>query len=957
MWRIEQLESGRLLLDEAVRRLEVRARRTSAGVLSLSHVMVVAPTRGAGRHIREALARRLGAVAAPVVKTPSQLLGKERGADGALRAKAEEVMRLSALAETLLAAGPDEFPHLLPARKARAMSMQQAVDTASTLSRIWRILAEGPYLMRDVARRAAEIIKGDNLDFEVRRWQELAHLEERYLAVLHARSLTLPAEDTLAVIENGPDLPGVEEIVLPGFVAPPPALVRVLSASGLPVTAFVHAPSGEEDAFDAFGRLVADTHLAELSLPDAAIFAYPTPGSEAAAAAAHFASVPETDALPAVVLAQPEFFPELEGSFSSMGVTLHNPARSLVASSSLGRLAAQILALLAERRFDVLSSFIRQGDVQRYLSAKLSLDHDGMAQLLVELDDIRSSHLPETAEDVLRHASPSLSAAIELLDFGKRFAALDAGSHTFSCAESLRSALAELFSCRSLDETRPEDREFAAAAAALAALFDSFADMNLPPAQERLLFAKALETASYSLEPDRDGAIATDGWLELPFLPQHELVILGMQEGVVPESVVGHAFVPDSLREALGLTTNAVRARRDAFMLREAVLSRPQGFVRISFHAQASDRTALKPSRLLLRTTDDAVFAARARRLYADIAAPAPERHRTLPPKWRLALPIPGSAADAPPGTRPLDRISPSDIDCYLRCPFTYFLRTRFGVGVDDAAEELDSAHFGSLCHDVLDAWARGDTAASDDESEIAASLSRHLDELAQKRFGADAPALVQLQIESARTRLAAFARRQAQRRRDGWLIRFSERPMRVVYDGVQIRGRADRIDFNPSTREWCVIDYKTWKNLDRASPFDSSSRSVEFARSRTLPLATKMHRGRPREFAWRSLQLPLYCAMLEAAGVQERISACYCVLGETEEQTAFSEAVCAKDWAPDSDRLVREILRRISLGVFWPPSPNDEWHYDYAGLIFDSPQQSIDPAWIEDQLARASAL
>ena len=45
-----------------------------------------------------------------------------------------------------------------------------------------------------------------------------------------------------------------------------------------------------------------------------------------------------------------------------------------------------------------------------------------------------------------------------------------------------------------------------------------------------------------------------------------------------------------------------------------------------------------------------------------------------------------------------------------------------------------------------------------------------------------------------------------------------------------------------------------------------------------------------------------------------------------------------------------------IERGVFWPAADTSEWRWDFADWIFNSPEESVDPAWIEDQKRRIEA-
>ena len=420
--------------------------------------------------------------------------------------------------------------------------------------------------------------------------------------------------------------------------------------------------------------------------------------------------------------------------------------------------------------------------------------------------------------------------------------------------------------------------------------------------------------------------ILTDGWLELPFLDADELIITGFNEGRVPESVVGHAFLPDRLRRGLGLADNESRAKRDREILRLAVQCRAEGAVRVSFRAIDAKGDVLKPSRLLFDCADDAELVARVKRFYGVRAGTEEAKAADLPEKWRLRLEI-------PPDRKPLEFTSPSSLDLYLRCPFTYCLKKTFGEKEDDRAEELDPSEFGNLAHDALELWGAGPLKDSEDADAIAAELATHVDGILGKRFGTSIPAIVALQGESMKRRLAAFAKIQAARHAEGWRTVAAERKLQVRYGHTTVKGRCDRIDYNEKTGEWCVVDYKTFDNPDRAVWMDAKTGE------------------------WKSLQLPLYCAMLDAdpefpEARLAKISSAYCVLGKTPDTTLFTGPMNGA-YVPEAEAKVRDLIDRIERGIFWPPSPKDAWRWDFADWIFNTPEESVDPAWLADQKRR----
>lgn len=187
-----------------------------------------------------------------------------------------------------------------------------------------------------------------------------------------------------------------------------------------------------------------------------------------------------------------------------------------------------------------------------------------------------------------------------------------------------------------------------------------------------------------------------------------------------------------------------------------------------------------------------------------------------------------------------------------------------------------------------------------------------------------------------------------------------TERDLEVTYGHTRVRGRCDRIDFNPTTGEWCVIDYKVYDSSDRATWYDTSAKAVGYAtETRGLPSFLVPGEKKPKTAVWKSVQLPLYCAMLDAASgdladaKRERISSCYCVLGKTEEETVFTEPMTG-EYVADAEVVVRRLIADIEAGRFWPPSPVDAWRWDFGSLVFNTPQESVRAEWIADQESRA---
>ena len=865
--------------------------RTGAeGVRSLAHVLVVVPTAQSGRRLRLKLAERLGAVVPPEIRLPQQLL--ERREQGTENREQE------------IATRSDELVAFL-----EALGEKGTLDVAAQYADIRGILGANALSFADVAARIGEILTDETADFETVRWQELAKLEERYLAALAKRGKTDRIESMKAVIVDPPCLEGVERIVLACLLDPLPAMRQVLAnLQAKTKVEVVELTSQNSQTFQTFQPVPCATAA-----------------SEAEKVAEMFAAVKPDEALPALCVADAEEFPEIQGAMLAKGLKVHDPSRTPLVTSSLGHLVEQVAALARTRSYNVFSAFIRSGDVRRWLCTDLKITPEEYVAALNELDNAQAKLLPETIDDIAPKTKGKLRAIFEQVEVALR-------------KKGVRQILQAVFREHILDERDPDAREFAAAAETVNGLIEEcFSCVSLggdgtspPPWNGDLameLFARRLKESSYSLEPDEGDVILTDGWLELPFLDADELVITGFNEGRVPESVVGHAFLPDRLRRGLGLIDNEARMERDRTILRMALACRAEGAVKVFFRSIDAAGDALKPSRLLFEGVDDAELVHRVRMFYGVRAGTEEAKTPDLPPGWRLKLEI-------PPERKELAFTSPSSLDLYLRCPFTYCLKKTFGEKTDDRADELDPSEFGNLAHDALELWGAGPLKDSEDADAIAAELAAHVDGILGKRFGISVPAIVALQGESMKRRLAAFAKIQSARHAEGWRTVAAERKLQVKYGHTTVKGRCDRIDYNEKTGEWCVVDYKTFDNPDRAVWMDAKTGE------------------------WKSLQLPLYCAMLDADpefpdAKLEKISSAYCVLGKTPDTTLFTGPMNGA-YVPEAEAKVRELIDRIERGIFWPPSPKDAWRWDFEDWIFNTPEESVDAAWLADQKRRS---
>ena len=879
-----------------------------SGSKSLSHVLVVVPTAQSGRRLRFALAKRAsekgwGGILPPMVVMASSLLNGDRPD------VASEAIEIATLAEVLLDADLSELPVLFP-KPPEERGLRWALDMAESLLGIPQVLGEGAIFAQEV-----------KCDAEKDRWKDIAKLERLFLAALKRKGFVSRLESRRAAVDAGCRIEGIQRIVLPGLADIQPALVRYLENSAQEITVLVHGDEVDSSRFDEWGRAV---EYFAIAMRPSDIFPAPTAVVEADDIAGFFRSVDPGDALPALAVCDSEMYPELEGAFqnrfSEDELVLRNPTRENVAKSSLGRLLTSILALSDSGDYTTFSAFLRSGDVARWLSNELKETPARIAAFIGALDSVQNAHLPRTVDETISAIRSDLAAARH---DGER----EALAGLQKACELVKSELGDAFSFLrkmfasvKLDERNPGDRELVAAADEVRELRREVEVGAIPQRMRGMLFSKLLKRAAYMLEPLAPNILAANGWLEVPWCDEDELVIAGFNEGCVPESIVGHPFIPDSLRASLGLSTNEMRAIRDSFIFAEAVRCRTPGCVRVHMHQIAGDKNVMKPSRILFGGIGDGDLPELARRLYAVTKGHEGSPPKRLPDAWRLRLPIP------PKERVERKTISPTRLDQYLRCPFNFFLQETFGEMSDDRAQELDAMTFGTLCHEVLDRFAKEGPKDSVDAQEIADWLENEA-RILLGAYGASLPAIIELQGESAIARLRNFAPIQAERRKAGWRIVAAEQSMecRIKSSTTLLRGKVDRIDENEHTGELAIIDYKTWE-----APRDEST----------------------------SLQLPIYRAMVQCSsrfsGRAAEANALYCILARRAEDTMFDEArAFGSAGQSEAEDKVVAALDAIARGVFYPPSKESDWARDYGGLIWESPEQGIDPVWLEDQKAR----
>lgn len=910
---------------------------SGGGPLDLTGTLVIVPTGQSERRLREALAShaatRNQAVFPPRVVMPAELATLGASVTG-VATKSELLL---AWVQTLLDADFEALREVFP-KDPPQRNFAWAMRLANEFIRLQGALTENGLRMADVPVRA-----GENFP-EFARWRQLGELEAACEAVLAQHGLKDPQAVKIAFARNPAPPEGVTRIIVAGTPDPLPLVIKVLGAyaeAGLPVDVLISGPAENGEAaalFDCWGRPVPEAWATRPFSPSdfaqrVRLCADPAAQADAIVACAlGYGGAPggKLD----VGVADAEVLPSLENGLARAGVPAFNPEGRPLRGGALHTLLAALAELVTrEPSFAAVSALLRCPDVLAWLGGL-------PVALLAALDDLQAKHLPSTLAAARAKARPGpLANALE--EINRLRALLIVGVFP----ENVRTVLTEIFKERKFDQTRPEDlRAIEAAQAWGGVLIELEAAVKRFPG---LAAADVWELAlrafgdSQRFDDKPEGAVELQGWLELLWDDVPHLIVAGMNDGRVPDAVVGDAFLPEELRERLGLKTNAARFARDAYLLHalEAVRAGGRGRLDLLVGKTSAAGDPLRPSRLLLQCAD-ADLPARVAFLFspAEAARPTPPWMRA----WKLK----------PRTDAKIETLSVTSFRDYLKCPFRFYLKRGLKMeAVDPHKAELDAMDFGTLCHAALEAMGKPDSPVRDctDASVLRGFLLEELDRAARAIFG-DYPALpLVVQLESARQRLSKVADVQARLRADGWVIERTEWALDIVIGGMPVRGKIDRIDRNELTGEVRVIDYKT--SDTPVNPVDAHVRGPKRTEDLdALPEFARFSLGGD-DAIWVDLQLPLY---LEAVATEygHAVACGYFNLPKAAGETGLAiwTGYDAEVQA-SAMRCAEGVVAAVKARRFWPPAELPVERDEFGVLFPQGAEASVE--WAAEE-ARA---
>ena len=908
---------------------------------SLRDTVVLVPTAQAGRRLRRALAERAdragsGVLMGPVI-TPFHLFDLVAGDQPV----ADEWAVSAIWLDVLSAERCRQLNGLFPQPPA-AMDFAWRHKAANLLIDIRAQLAEA-------GLAATDLIADPSIHpAEQHRWRDLATVESVVRQRLSAHGWLDPVDVQLSSAAQSAPPVAYRRFVLAGCPDIASVIRRMLErwSSTIAVDVIVHAPASLASAFDDWGvpdraHWCRDVHI-DVEHPRAEVRVVDQPHDQAAAVASVLRANPEWSANGRFAVGVPDdaVTPYIIRALEDIGCPCYDPSGIACRMHPIFRFIKTWCDVAGQKSFPAIREFVRQGPVLAYAEKQFGVNS---AELLIELDTAQNEGLPAFLDDLIAWVAKNKSDVPALASVMPWLEAQVNASDALT-PDRILGQLSDLYRDFKLVPGVARDDAFIEVARFLVDAIDDIKHVAaLAPGLGasdwiQLLLEKA-ESRSYQAQ-EKPRAIELEGWLELTWNNHPLVIVTGMNEGFVPGGRLDDLFIPDSVREKLGMRCDASRFARDSYLLAALNESRRANGRLVLISGRKSDQgDVLKPSRLFWRCPDE-VMVRRALLVFT-----AQEKVVALPEKvFSLSL------RTEPPDERARQRVkrtawNVTDFSAYLKCPFRFYLQRVLEMeGMDDAKEEMDDLDFGKFVHNALELFGQDETlSTSRDIGKVGALLTSLVHDQLHRTYGLRPPLVVQLQAESAIQRLKAFAALHVADLSDGWRIEKVEQKFIAPFGSMEVRGKIDRIDRHPDGR-LRVLDYKTSDNVKKApeaihlrTPRDEDTRPYVAI---TLPGSGK--KKNPSVRHWSDLQLPLYLHFIrENYGADTPVTAGYVQLAKsvTDIQFALWDGL-TPDLVDAAVACAHGVLHDASRGIYGPPL------IDHAG-------DTLDERWWPDFLAQ----
>jgi ATP-dependent helicase/nuclease subunit B len=886
---------------------------SSAGILDLSKKIIVLPSRSAARRLEELLVaairqhnlryfpgRFITPGSLPEILIDDVKLGSIRN------------IQLNDLQQNWLLA---EAIQATPIAVLEACGLAWCKDDITTayaearsLSLLFLEIFSAGITLEQLAQSIREYLPFDDSE----RWEALVTIINSYQQELQKRNLRDRDFYRLSAIEQQAVRSDLELIIC-GCADLSNLAIKILELGSSHKEILVCAPEQRASSFDPFGRVLPEKwQQARVDLNSNQVVFALSLADEVSIVDHWIQAAPTTDNLVVGVAST-----ELELAFAGRGQDskFRLAAGRAVTSHRLYLLLEGLKNYAKVANFENFAALVRHTDLLNWFKKNHNLDHASI-DLVLEADLFQSQRFPLEAPDLVFESDSKGQVLLDLKQDLDRL--VEKVCHQAQTVEQFISALRIIiieiygseFDLTVLGADQFIPRGFQEVAD-LASKFESLAMVTTQVSGTLALEIFVSELSQIKVENISDPSkVEVLGWLELLFDDRQHLFLTGMNENNLPESLNQDILLPDSVRQHLGLVDNSRRFARDNYIFHALEASRE---IIVSCSKYSRENKVLLPSRLILGTNRAELPQKLKSFLHQAINTAAQSAQKTNLISKLFELPAPARLVEGP------SNASASSLSDYLNCPYRFYLKNILYLNNrDDLAVEMDGASFGNLLHKTLGEFGNSKIKDSQSASEIYRWLESKLSQIIRATLATPRLPGVDIQIEHLLMRFKAFADIQAEWASAGWLIKEVEKPFKETEVSIEIasktfglRGRIDRIDYNPYQKKWAIIDYKSSDKVEKA---------------------VKQHFSGSK---WKQLQLPLYYLALRQRGIAEDIELGYCLLPQAVGESAFDVHSWDAQLLFEAEQKIVEVCQLIHDQVFWPPT---EKNFTFDQFAFVNP-------------------
>ncbi len=877
---------------------------TTDDPLTLDHLLIIIPTRQSGRRLLETLtlaAHQINkGLLPPLILTPDALLRM-----ACPHSVASKTLAVVTWAD-LLKEKKEAITTLLP--NTHLTDDSWALQTARQLERVQSQIGLHGLDFSQVA------VKTKNTTMDPKRWQLLAELEDLYRKRLRDMDKLCP-QQALTHAATNPVLPAAIRHILLASPSPSPLVIQLLQTvqqQGLDCTVLQYGPDTPE-AWNEQGLPDPQFwHQHDLELTETHSFHVSHDPHELASTLCQRLLSSPVESQCAIGIPDTQLLPAIEQELSSLDLVSYNPAGQSLHYSEAGRLLLAIQDFLLQTQFHATWNLLRHPAFYQEVLRDSQLPRGSSPQrLLAEVDKLEERHLchsMDSLNNILEsHPTrfPCMQAALPHLAAWQQMAKQEYPE------QALEHILLQFIGDRVLIPANPEDRAFITALQELNDILQQIRDLRLhyPDITQTTLYSLLgsllQETTLYAERPAN--AVDLQGWLEILWDPAPYLILAGMHNQALPMHIQGDAFLPEQLRNHIGMETNLQRSSMDAYLLHSVLACRREtGRVEMLLARWGVDNQAIYPSPLLLRTKDDPALLQRIRDLI-QYQPPLPKLpQRTIPPLAHLNKPNTTGK-----------KISVTAFKAWLNNPFDFLLQYLLGWETrTHRKQEMDGSDIGNLIHYTMEKCVPLFYKQELDLKETTELFESHAREQLEILHGSHPHFLLELQWDNIKRRLYHCAAIETQLKKEGWTNQYIEQKLSFPLQGYQVEGRIDRIDYHKERNAYRVIDYKT-----SSADYAYSKKII----SRTGPLLlpeiefVRNERGKPVRHRWTDLQLPLYAhAVQHAYQLSGDLEVCVFSIPSTLGKIKLHQEIMTPELVQPALQCACAILQSIDNNHFW---------------------------------------